>query len=290
MLVCTSLAGRHSRDFINVDGPFPQIRTLLLCTHGSGYNPRKIEGLAIEAAKKAGQLSSTAILTMQWMRDKELQSYGLKEDPDAPWMLWSDSDNSGWKGLGDASSTDAYPRPQSMQFSSLEVFELLLSHMTDCKKFPNLRNIVVMGHSGGGYLVQRLMLASALSERLINNSNYRLQYMSAGNTYFAYFDSTRAVDPDVEPSQLRMAPFDATAKNCSSYDKWGCGYRSLPRMLKNITAEEAARRHRNTYVTVGAEDTGPKDKTCEMAIQGSHRLNKQRAWAAYLKHFFGEWQ
>ena len=37
-----------------------------------------------------------------------------------------------------------------------------------------------------------------------------------------------------------------------------------------------------------AEDTGLKNDTCQMDIQGKHRLYKQRVWDAYLRQTYGE--
>jgi len=108
----------------------------------------------------------------------------------------------GSKPFGDWRSGAAADEDSSPKYNSFEVLDEILLQLSDPFKFPNLRRIVLAGHSAGGVVVQRYALVShlrppdlATDETLKEMKSVRhgieVRYVIANPSTFGYLDNNR---------------------------------------------------------------------------------------------------
>ena len=80
------------------------------------------------------------------------------------------------------------------RLSSFAVADRLLAELSDAKRFPNLRRIVLAGHSAGGQFVNRYVAVGRLGESGAGPAR-RLEYrfLVANPSSYLYLDGRRPV-------------------------------------------------------------------------------------------------
>src|SRR5207302_9442487 len=116
-----------------------------------------------------------------------------------------------WRSGGTSASSD--------KISSFDFVDELLRQLANKQTFPNLRAIVVAGHSAGGQYVNRYEMANQVHETL----GVPVTYVVSNPSSYAYLDATR---PTPDGSDFR--PF-GDSRNCTTFDHWPYG-------LQNRTA------------------------------------------------------
>lgn len=185
--------------------------------------------------------------------------------------------------------------------SSIDVYDQLLRHLVFAERFPDLRQIVVAGHSGGGQLVNRLAALSRFTPP--DGVNIRYVIMNPGS--WLYFSKKRydfgdpangfripddaALERLLPQTNHPDLPLAAVRKN---YDKYGYGLstRTEERGYGYVgaTTDTEARDHYHQRVVVhliGTSDTNVKPLSIGALTQGEHRY--QRA-VTYREHLADE--
>jgi pimeloyl-ACP methyl ester carboxylesterase len=145
--------------------------------------------------------------------------------------------------------------------------------LADRKLFPNLRQVVVAGHSGGGQVVQRYAIAGK-GEPLLAQQGVGVRYVVANPSSYAYFNSERP-----EPS---------IAASCPGYNDWKYGMEARPAYLADppAAALEQAYVARRVIYLLGTLDTNPDhpalDKSCMAEAEGPYRYARGHAYAATM--------
>ena len=180
-----------------------------------------------------------------------------------------------WGTAGFAGGEDAVEPPFSV--SSFQVYDDLLELMTDRRRFPALRTIVMAGHSGGAVVVQHLAVLNRVDEK-VRAAGIDMRYVVANGSAYLYFPAER-------PQGDGFATYDAA--QCPKYNDQRYGFDKMVRYGANVAPADAYRRYmaRNVVYLFGTEDTDPNhpalDKSCAAHAQGSNRLERGRA---YLRH------
>jgi pimeloyl-ACP methyl ester carboxylesterase len=172
--------------------------------------------------------------------------------------------------------------------ATLIALDSLLAQLSDRTRFPNLKEVVFAGHSGGGQVIQRYAVASkgvALQEA--GAKPLTIRYLVANPSSYAYFDDERPVDNATDSTPPRFARYGGSP--CAGFDEWKYGMQNRPPYLAERDSkalEEAYVKRDVTYLIGGADDNPAQaalDKSCPAEVQGPQRLVRARNYYAYLQ-------
>src|ERR1700761_5689381 len=125
--------------------PLPEITRAVLVLHGRLRNADVYYRSALTAQAAAGDVGKTTIMIVpQFLAQVDIDGWHLPSDT----LRWS---LEGWEG-GEPARVPAPAR-------SFDARDAILARLADRKNFPNLKEVVVAGHSGGGQVVQRYAIA-----------------------------------------------------------------------------------------------------------------------------------
>jgi pimeloyl-ACP methyl ester carboxylesterase len=154
--------------------------------------------------------------------------------------------------------------------ASFDVIDELLTAVEDVGRFPNLRTVVVVGHSAGGQFVTNYQMTNRVHERL----RVPPTYVAANASAYAYPDDTR---PTV---------VDLTA--CPTYADWPfgvgarVGYVSRP-LLEEIRDHAA---QRPITLLMGELDNKPATggffASCAALAQGASTRERGEAFGRHM--------
>lgn len=190
-------------------------------------------------------LENVYVLSPLFPRRQIMEKYGIEPDGRA---VWNDSwpkdltvpglPDDDWRGGGDANGTT---------LSSFDVVDTLFSRLSDRKRFPNLKKIVLVGFSAGGQFVGR--------------------YLAVGKGQ---------TGSGIDLEYVAMAP--STYLLPSSDDTWHYGVGNRPRYCSSLSQEQILEnlRTRRCLHACGQADTLEKslDKTPPAMKQGKNRFER----------------
>jgi pimeloyl-ACP methyl ester carboxylesterase len=240
--------------------PLPDITRAVLVLHGRLRNADVYFKSAKTAQAAAGDAGKAAIMIVpQFLAGVDVDAHNLSPDT-LRWTL------EGWEG-GDAALA---PAPAS----SFDALDAILARLADRRLFPNLRQVVVAGHSGGAQVVQRYAIAGK-GELALTRQGIGVRYVVANPSSYAYFTGERP-----EPS---------IAAACAGYNHWKYGMEARPAYLADppiATLEQTYVARRVIYL-LGTQDTNPNhpalDKSCMAEAEGAYRYVRGHAYAAAMQ-------
>ena len=165
--------------------------------------------------------------------------------------------------------------------------------------FPNLRAIVVAGHSAGGQVVNRYEMTNQVHESL----GVPVTYVVSNPSSYAYPDDARptsaaysltANPPGYIPENAAGAPAFrpfGDARNCTTYDQWPFGLNNRTGYSAKQTDDQIRKQMsaRPTTYLLGELDILPLggfDGSCPAMAQGPTRLARGQAFAKYVNEKF----
>ncbi|MGY8665687.1 alpha/beta hydrolase [Bradyrhizobium sp. UFLA05-109] len=236
--------------------PLPAITRAVIVLHGRLRNADVYYKSARAAQAAAGDEGrATIMIVPQFLAQIDVDAYKLPDET----LRWS---LEGWEG-GEAALA---PNPAS----SFEALDAILAKLGDRRIFPNLKQVVVAGHSGGGQVAQRYAIAGR-GEAALSRQHIEVRYVVANPSSYAYFSSERP-----EPS---------IAASCAGYDNWKYGMEGRPPYLSDATPAALEQRYveREVIYLLGTLDTNPEhpalDKSCMARAQGPYRYARGHAYA-----------
>jgi pimeloyl-ACP methyl ester carboxylesterase len=238
--------------------PLPEITRAVLVLHGRLRNADVYYRSALTAQAAAGEAGKSAIMIIpQFLAEVDIEGWHLPPDT----LRWS---LEGWEGGGPALG----PTPTS----SFEALDAILARLADRSIFPNLKQVVVAGHSGGGQVVQRYAI-SAQGEAALKAAQIDVRYVVANPSSYAYFSAER--------------PEPQIAAACSGYNNWKYGMGARPPYVSGTPAELEQRYvARRVIYLLGTRDTNPNhpalDKSCMAEAEGPYRYARGHSYAAVM--------
>ncbi|WP_426438024.1 alpha/beta hydrolase [Bradyrhizobium genosp. P] len=240
--------------------PLPDITRAVLVLHGVLRNADVYFRSALEAQAAAGDTGkSTLMIAPQFLIGSDVDAFKLPAET----LRWS---LTGWEG-GDPALG---PAPTS----SFDALDAILAKLGDRKLFPNLKQVVVAGHSGGGQVVQRYAIATKGDQPLLREG-IGVRFVVANPSSYAYFSKDR---PDA-----------AIAASCHGYNDWKFGMDDRPPYLAEPSpaALEQAYVARRVIYLLGTLDTDPNhpalDKSCMAEAEGPYRYARGHAYVAVMQ-------
>src|SRR5205085_2639018 len=168
------------------------------------------------------------------------------------------------------------------RLTSYDFADEILRKLARKQVFPNLKAIVVAGHSAGGQFVTRYDMANRLHDSL----GIPITYVVSNPSSYAYLDAVR---PNPEGSEF--GPF-RDARNCTTYDHWPYGLQNRTGYASKVSDDELKKQLAARAVTyllgeIAILPLGGFDSSCPAMAQGPTRLARGQAYARYVNQKYG---
>ncbi len=287
-----------------LDVPDTAIKRALVIVHGGSRDAEDNLRHALAAAFLAGALDDTVIVSPRFASNGALAGGGdgsantvaaarsAARDVLAPNELnWlSDFGPRHWNAGGVATNADV---------TSYEVIDEILKKLARKDVFPNLKVIVVAGHSSGGQFVSRYHMVNRVHESL----GVPVRYVIANPGAYTYLDTLRPTPaawattpssampgffaPPPAASSPAFAPY-GDAHNCAGYDTWPYGLQSRAGYAARSSDAQLRQQEIDRPATFlyGELDVLPLvnfDISCPAIAQGASRLARGLAYTRYLR-------
>jgi pimeloyl-ACP methyl ester carboxylesterase len=156
-----------------------QITGALVMIHGTNRDADNYYRNALASAFLAGALENTVVIAPRIASNDR----GCQDKLAANEVSYSCGGDS-WRSGGIASNND--------KLTSFDFIDEVLRKLARKEAFPNLKHIVVAGHSAGGQFVNRYEMANQVHETL----GVPVSYIVANPSSYAYPDNTRPTAAD----------------------------------------------------------------------------------------------
>ncbi|WFD42588.1 hypothetical protein MPSI1_001234 [Malassezia psittaci] len=164
--------------------------------------------------------------------------------------------------------------PEGTNLTSMDALDAFVDYFSNSEMFPNMRNITLVGHGGGGQLMNRY----ASTGKDSTSKNIYVRYVVGDPSSSPYFTKHRPVTDTAIASKT----------TCPGYNTWRYGFYQFPGTLdSNMEPENYFARYVNRDIVniVGLEDVDVNngDQSCMAVLQGGHqRRQRNLSWWKYV--------
>jgi pimeloyl-ACP methyl ester carboxylesterase len=255
--------------------------------HGAGRNADHYFETATAAGFLARALGNTVIVAPRFA--------GGKDTVAANEILWPERGDT-WRSGGMA--------PGNPTISSFDLVDEIVRKLADKKMFPNLRKIVVTGHSAGGQFATRYEMANKVHGKI---GGVSISYVVANPSSYAWPASVRPLPVgDANPAtadkealgdagekvhtQFTYGPFDST--KVANYNHWPSGLEKRSGYTADMSDDQLKKQlvERPTTYLLGQVDVLPLggfDSSPSGMAQGPTRRARGEAFFKYVKETLG---
>jgi pimeloyl-ACP methyl ester carboxylesterase len=246
-----------------------KITRALVMVHGAGRDAHNYFRTTFTAAFLAGALENTIVVAPRFASKDGRTCNDTLAANEVSWSCSGDS----WRSGGAASSNH--------DLTSFDFMDEILRKLSKKDIFPNLKRIVVAGHSAGGQFVTRYEMSAKVHDAL----GVPVIYVVSNPSSYAYPDAERPGDG----SEFR--PF-RDARNCTTYDRWPYGMQGRSGYTAQIPDDQLKKQLASRSVTylLGEIDILPLggfDSSCPAMAQGPTRLARGQSFAKYVNQKYG---
>ena len=233
----------------------PKVERAFLMVHGVQRNGATYFRTAVNSAALTGQIETTLVIAPNFKGNDGAECWDsiAENELNFPCDGWTD----GQKAV-------------NAKETSFGAIDHLLTLLANKSKFPNLKEIVVAGHSSGAQFTQRYAAANRIDGKL----PVPIRYVVANPSSYVYLDGWR---PETEP--------------CAGYDVYRYGLTKLTGYIA-ATGVDAVRIQypkRNVTYLLGELDTrnaAHMDTSCSANAQGPHRFARGQAFFKHLNETY----
>jgi pimeloyl-ACP methyl ester carboxylesterase len=299
-----SPAGQTSRVLVYRNYPLQtkneQITRALVFVHGINRDADNHFRTALAAAFLAGALHDTVIVAPRFASTSsgptnQIGGCGDALAPDeANWICETERADS-WRSGGGEVGND--------KLTSFDFMDEIVRRLARKEVFPNLKSIVVAGHSAGGQFVIRY----EMSNQVHDSVSVPVFYVVSNPSAYPYVDGMRPTPSALPPTIAAAAPGFippapavppppfvpyADATNCAGYDTWPYGLKNRIGYASRLTDDQLKKQLAARPVTylLGQIDILPLgifDTSCPAMAQGPTRLARGLAFSRYVKEHHG---
>jgi pimeloyl-ACP methyl ester carboxylesterase len=244
-------------------GPAPtKIERVLIIIHGRQRNAETYRQTAERAAEQAGQSATTLVIAPQFLNESDIALHPVADSV----LRWQGND---WMAGGVSTAP--------FNLSAYAALDEVVARIGDRLQFPDVKQVVIAGHSGGAQVVQRYALLGHDQPEL-KAAGVQVRYVVANPSSYAYFDERR--------------PVAFSHAGCPDFNRWKYGLADLPAYAEGRTPAQLKESYaqRDIVYLLGQQDTDPNhpalDKRCEAKAQGTNRLARGRYYFEYLKRLY----
>lgn len=244
--------------------PQPDIVRAVITVHGEHRDADRYDAIARDALARAGAAGQGTLLVTPRFAG------GAAPDEAAPDRLrWP---GNGW--MDGAASAD----PSAV--SSFAALDAIVARLSDRVLFPRLHEIVLVGHSAGGQLVQHYAVLGH-GEARAAAVGIAMRHVVANPSSYAYFS------PDRPTADGHFVPYPVDV--CPDFDRWKYGMQELPSYAGDARPADLERDYvrRDVTILLGALDTDPElralDHSCAAEAQGESHAARGHDFFRYLQ-------
>jgi hypothetical protein len=266
--------------------PRESITRAIIVIHGIDRNGDDYYKSIVNAAKsavrpdrprKVNPLDYTIVISPVFMNKQDIKDHSLN----SKYPYW----DSVWKFGGLSSNESSHPR--DIRVSSFEVVDFIIETLT--KNFPNLKHILITGHSAGGQFTNRYMAIGTGIKKLEEEGKIAVEGLVMNPSTYLYMDNKR-YDPNTQK-------FIVQGSDYAGYNNYYFGLEELDyQYLKNAgaTAEKIRNQYksRKVYYLLGANDNDPNSESLAKGqfdmLQGPYRLERGLRYEKHLIDHFGK--
>lgn len=261
------------------------ITRVLVSIHGAGRDADNYFRSTLAAAFLAGALDNTLIVAPRMASSEG----GCRDSLAANEISWNCNS---WRSGGPAPSTPAV--------TSFDFLDEILRKVARKETFPNVRAIVVVGHSAGGQVVNRYEMTNQVHDKL----GVPVTYVVSNPSSYAYPASERPTNAaygvtanppgyiaEPAPNAAAFRSF-GDGRGCTTYDQWPYGMRDRTGYSARQSDDQLRKQlaSRPTTYLLGQLDILPLagfDGSCGAMAQGPTRLARGQAFAKYVNEKLG---
>jgi pimeloyl-ACP methyl ester carboxylesterase len=248
-----------------LNGRNEQVTRALVIVHDTARDAAAYFRTAVAAAGLAGAADDTLLISPRFA---SRSGVGCTDTLAVNEVNWPCEGNS-WRSGGEAAGSG---------LTSFDLADEVLRRIARKSVFPNLRAIVVAGHSAGGQFVTRYGMANRVHETL----GIPVSYVVANPSSYAYPGPDR---PMTANGRIEFGAF--SDRSCGVYDRWPYGLADRTGYAEKTSAAQLRKQlvSRPTTYLLGELDVlpvGAFDASCAAMAQGPTRLARGRAFAAYV--------
>ena len=242
-----------------------KITRAMIIIHGQGRNADDYFRTGVAAAFLAGALHDAIVISPRFASSDGRTCSDKLAEGEVNWRCSGDSWRSGAAAVN------------SEHLTSYHFADTILKLLARKETFPNLKKIVVTGHSAGGQFVARYAMANQVHENL----GVAVTYVVSNPSSYAYLDATRPIDGGKE-----FRPY-GEAKNCTTYNRWPYGLVDRTGYTAAMSEHRLKKQliSRPVVYLLGELDTlaiAGFDSSCPAVAQGASRLERGKAFGAHV--------
>jgi hypothetical protein len=246
------------------------ITRAFILVHGAGRDADNYFRTAVAAAFLGDALENTIVISPRFASNDGRSCRDTLASHEVNWSCNGDS----WRSGGVAISDD--------KLTSYDFTDEVLRKLARKDVFPNLKAIVVAGHSAGGQYVTRYEMANKVHDTL----GVPVTYVVSNPSSYAYLDAMR---PIADGTDFR--PFN-DGRNCTTFDRWPYGLQNRTGYTGGIPDDQLKKQVAARLVTylLGEIDILPLggfDSSCPAMAQGPTRLARGQAFVKYINQKYG---
>ncbi len=262
------------------------ITRVLVMVHGAGRNADGYFSSAMAAAFLAGALENTLVISPRMASN---DGQGCRDTLAPNEISWHCNT---WRSGGASLSHPAV--------TSFDFMDEILRKAARKEIFPNLRVIVVTGHSAGGQVTNRYEMTNQMHDKL----GVPVRYIVSNPSSYAWPSDERptaaawgltANPPGYIPEVRQGAPAFSSlggGRGCTNYNQWPAGLVNRTGYSANQSDDQIKKQlvARPTTYLVGELDILPLagfDGSCTAMAQGPTRLARGQAFGKYVNEKFG---
>ena len=246
------------------------ITRALIVVHGANRDADNYFRSSLASAFLAGALDDTALIVPR-VASAQGNCHDQLAENEVSWSCNGDS----WRSGGNA--------PGAPALNSFDLMDEILRTLAKKDSFPNLKTIVVAGHSAGGQYVNRYSMANTVHEKL----GVPVTYVVANPSSYAYLDASR---PNAEGNKFGNF---GDGRNCTTFNQWPYGIEGRKSgYTAKLTEEQLKQQLASRPVTylLGEIDVLPLggfDNSCPAMAQGPTRRARGEAFQKYVTEKIG---
>ncbi|HJL01563.1 MAG TPA: FG-GAP and VCBS repeat-containing protein [Polyangiaceae bacterium LLY-WYZ-15_(1-7)] len=277
--------------------PLPHTR-LIIAQHGRGSDAGAYQSILQSATWQAiladlAEPGETLVVAPQFLQPDYVCSKGIPNEDLEDIFLWSEGGVDHDYSVGGRSSKPG----EAFQMSSFELYERLLDKAI--ARMPDLEEVVFVGQSAGGQLVQRF---AALNDYPFG-SRVRVRYVPANAFGYLYTTHRRPKvgEDEFVPLLNGIAPAypdpevcDALpGELCDEYDDYATGLDAVPgghaaALMTPLDQVDASYMQREVTYLVGEADIAHWEQCyCHLQVQGEHRRARAEHLSRYMRDVRG---
>jgi pimeloyl-ACP methyl ester carboxylesterase len=248
-----------------------EVARAVVMVHGAGRNADDYFRTAVAAAFLAGALRDTVVVAPRFAS----RDGGTCADKLAEGEVSYPCSGQSWRSGGAVKGAPGA--------TSFHLMDQILRKLADRAVFPNLKSIVLTGHSAGGQFASRYAMSNNVHESL----GVPVRYVVSNPSSYAYPEATR---PSGECTDEGCAGFRTyrEGENCTTFNRWPYGLEQRQGYAGQVSDLDLKSRlvSRPTTYLMGTLDTLPIagfDGSCPAMAQGVNRYQRARGFWQLLR-------